>query len=64
MNEATNKASIRQRGTARFLLIPPNCRAAHSGSPARLGEIKKRFEEYLDDKAKGKDPGKVRIMLE
>jgi len=25
---------------------------------------KKRFEEYFDDKAKGKDPGKIRIVLE
>ena len=25
---------------------------------------KKRFEEYLDEKAKDKDPGKVRIVLE
>ena len=25
---------------------------------------KKRFQEYLDDKANGKDPGKVRIVLE
>jgi hypothetical protein len=23
-----------------------------------------RFDEYLDDQAKGKDPGKVRIVLE
>ncbi len=34
------------------------------GSPATLGEMKKRFDEYLDEKAKGKDPGKVRIVLE
>ena len=34
------------------------------GSPATLGEMKKRFEAYLDDKAKGKDAGKVRIVLE
>ena len=34
------------------------------GSPAMLSEMKKRFEEYLDDRAKGKDPGKVRIVLE
>ena len=34
------------------------------GSPATLGEMKNRFEEYLDDKAKGKDPNKVRIVLE
>jgi len=32
-----------------------------SGTPA---EIKKRFEEYLDQLTKGKEPGKVRIVLE
>jgi hypothetical protein len=34
------------------------------GSPATPGELKKRFEEYLDGLAKGKEPGKVRIVLE
>jgi predicted ATPase len=34
------------------------------GSPATLSEMKKRFEEYLDGLAKGKEPGKVRIILE
>jgi hypothetical protein len=34
------------------------------GSPATLAEIKKRFEEYLGDQTKGKDPAKVRIVLE
>jgi hypothetical protein len=34
------------------------------GSPATPGELKKRFEEYLHEKARGKDPGKVRIVLE
>ncbi len=28
------------------------------------GEMKKRFEEHLDEKAKGGNPGKVRIVLE
>ncbi len=27
-------------------------------------EMKKRFEEYLDELTKGKEPGKVRIVLE
>ena len=35
-----------------------------SGSPATLGGMKKRFEDYLDEKTKGKDPVKVRIVLE
>ncbi len=34
------------------------------GSPATLGETKKRFGEYLEDKGKGMNPGKVRIVLE
>ena len=31
---------------------------------ALRGIAKNCFEEYLDDKAKGKDSGKVRIVLE
>ena len=34
------------------------------GSPATPEEMKKRFEEYLDELTKGKEPGKVRIVLE
>ena len=34
------------------------------GSPATPTEMKKRFEEYLDELVKGKEPGKVRIVLE
>ena len=34
------------------------------GSPATPAEMKKRFEEYLDQLIKGKEPGKVRIVLE
>ena len=34
------------------------------GSPATLDEMKKRFEEYLDNRAKGLEPEKVRIILE
>ncbi|MDL1959150.1 MAG: hypothetical protein LWW99_07260 [Deltaproteobacteria bacterium] len=26
--------------------------------------MKKRFEEYLDELTKGKEPGKIRIVLE
>jgi hypothetical protein len=34
--------------------------------PARkkAAEMKKRFEDYLDQLTKGKEPGKVRIVLE
>lgn len=34
------------------------------GSPATPAELKKRFEEYLDQLTKGRDPHKVRIILE
>ena len=34
------------------------------GSPATPAEMKKRFEEYMDELTKGKEPGKVRIVLE
>ena len=33
------------------------------GSPATPAEMKKRFEEYLDELTRGKEPGKVRIVL-
>jgi len=32
--------------------------------PATPDELKKRFDEYLVDLTKGKDPSKVRIVLE
>ena len=32
--------------------------------PATPAELKKRFEEYIDELTKGKDPAKVRIVLE
>ncbi|MGA1795328.1 MAG: DUF6079 family protein [bacterium] len=34
------------------------------GSPATPAEMKKRFEEYLAWIIRGKEPGKVRIVLE
>ena len=34
------------------------------GSPATPAEMKKRFGEYLDELTKGKEQGKVRIVLE
>lgn len=34
------------------------------GSPATPVELKKRFEEYLDELTRGNEPGKVRIVLE
>ncbi len=35
-----------------------------SGSPVTPSEMKKRFDDYLDELTKGKEPGKVRIVLE
>jgi len=34
------------------------------GSPVTPAEMRKRFEDYLDQLIKGKEPGKVRIVLE
>ncbi|NLI41205.1 MAG: ATP-binding protein [Caldisericales bacterium] len=34
------------------------------GSPATPAEMRKRFEEYLERLTRGKEPGKVRIVLE
>jgi len=34
------------------------------GSPATVNELKARFDEYLAELTKGKDPSKVRIVLE
>lgn len=34
------------------------------GAPATPAELKKRFEDYLDQLTKGKEPGRVRIVLE
>jgi len=35
-----------------------------TGGPATPGEMKKRFDEFIDTLTKGKDPAKVRIILE
>lgn len=34
------------------------------GSPASPAEMKARFDRYMDDLAKGKDPAKVRVVVE
>ena len=43
-----------------------NLRAALlvGGSPVTPTEIKRRFEDYLNELTKGKEPGKVHIVLE
>ncbi len=54
------------RGLAKVVVTTEELRSAllSGGSPATLSEMKTRFEDYLDEKAKGKDPNKVRIVLE
>jgi hypothetical protein len=34
------------------------------GAPATPTEMKKRFDDYIDDLTKGKEPNKVRLVLE
>jgi hypothetical protein len=52
-------------------LIPVTVKADHlraallaGGSPVTPAEMKKRFDGYLDELTRGKEPGKVRIVLE
>jgi hypothetical protein len=35
-----------------------------TSGPATPAELKKRFEDYIDQLTRGKDPAKVRIVLE
>ena len=42
----------------------PRAALLKGGSPVTPAEMKKRFEEYLDELTKGIEPGKVRIVLE
>jgi hypothetical protein len=35
-----------------------------TGGPATPGELKKRFEAYIDQLIKGKEPAKVRLVVE
>ncbi|MBM4084361.1 MAG: ATP-binding protein, partial [Planctomycetes bacterium] len=53
-------------GLAKVVMKAGNLRAAllADGSPATPAEMKKRFNDYLDEQTKGKDPNKVRIVLE
>ena len=53
-------------GLVKVAVTPEDLRAAllKGGSPATPAEMKKRFEEYLDERTKGHEPGKVRIVLE
>jgi len=53
-------------GLVKVAVKTENLRAAllKGGSPVTPAKMKKRFEEYLDELTKGKEPGKVRIVLE
>ncbi len=53
-------------GLARVSVKIEDLRAAllSGGAPVTPEEMKKRFEEYLNELIKGKEPGKVRIVLE
>jgi hypothetical protein len=53
-------------GLVKVVVKAEDLRAAllTGGSPASPAEMKKRFERYLDDLAKGKEPSKVRVVLE
>ncbi|GAB6063715.1 DUF6079 family protein [Deferrisoma palaeochoriense] len=52
-------------GLVKVSVTTEDLRAAllKGGSPATPVELKKRFEEYLDELTKGHEPGKVRIVL-
>jgi hypothetical protein len=53
-------------GLTKVTVKAENLRTAmlEGGSPATVIEIKKRFDEYLDQLIKGKEPAKVRIVIE
>ena len=53
-------------GLAKVVVTTDNLRSAlvAGGSPATLSELKKRFDDYLVDISKGKDPVKIRVVVE
>ncbi len=53
-------------GFSKVVVNPEELRGAlfPGGAPATPGELKKRFGDYVDEKAKGLDAAKVRIVLE
>jgi len=53
-------------GLSKVVVTADSLRAAllDGGSPATTTELKTRFDGYLSGLTKGKDPGKVRIVLE
>ncbi|MGB9825605.1 MAG: DUF6079 family protein, partial [Desulfofundulus sp.] len=53
-------------GLTKVVVRTADLRAAllAGGSPATLTEIKKRFEDYLNELTRDRDPAKIRIVLE
>ncbi|MCI0526735.1 MAG: DUF6079 family protein, partial [Nitrospira sp.] len=53
-------------GLVKVVVQTENLRSAllAGGSPTTPAEVKKRFEDYLSELTKGKDPTKVRIVVE
>jgi hypothetical protein len=53
-------------GLSKVTVTAEGLRAAllANGSPATVTELRKRFDDYLVELVKGKDPSKVRIVLE
>ena len=53
-------------GLLKVVITTESLRAAllAAGSPATVPELKKRFEDYLVEISKGKDPTKIRVVLE
>ena len=53
-------------GLSKVVIATESLRAAllAAGSPATVPELKKRFEDYLVEISKGKDPTKIRVILE
>lgn len=57
---------IQLRHADKVAVRPEDLRAAllKADSPPTPAEMKKRFEEYLNELTKGNEPSKVRIVLE